>query len=167
MTAFKDALVTSRDVFDLVLTPERYLLVLEGEEGPERHHGPAQELTQQLPGFRSFEVLREAMFLPGLLASAPPPWVVRSGSHLQVRSRTPSGFEVRWQLDKRTLGVEKARVAISEDLITVSYVDYREVDGRFFPETFELRDPGAGVTVRGVLDELEVNVEIDDEVFSM
>jgi len=166
MTAFKDTLVASRDVFDLVLTPQRYCMVLEGEGGPERHEGPARDLPQRLPGFRAFEVFREAMFLPGLLASHPRPRIVRSDTTLHARTLTPSGFEVRWQLDKKTLGVEKAQVAISGDLITVIYLDYREVDGHFFPETFELRDPGAGVSVRGVLEDLELNLEISGEVFS-
>jgi outer membrane lipoprotein-sorting protein len=166
MTAFKDTLVSSRDVFDLVLTPQRYFMILEGEDGPERHSGPARELSQRLPGFRAFEVLREALFLPGLLTGDDAGAIVRSDTALHVRTLTPSGLDVRWQLDKKTLGVEQAQVAISQDFITVIYVDYREVDGRFFPETFELRDPGAGVWVRGVLQDLEINLEIPDEIFS-
>ena len=166
MTAFKDALVVSRDVFDLTLTPQRYFMVLEGERGPERHEGPRRELPERLPGFRAFEALGEAMFLPGLLASAPPARIVRSATSLQVISLTPSGHEVRWELERKTLGVERAQVVLSGDPITVTYLDYREVDGHFFPETFELSDPETGVLVRGVLAELELNPDIPDEVFS-
>ena len=166
MTAFKDALVASRDVFDLVLTPQRYFMILEGESGLERHEGPRRELPERRPGFRAFEAFGEAMFLPGLLASAPPARIVRSGTSLQAISLTPSGYEVCWELEKKTLGVEKAQVVISGDLITVIYMDYREVDGHFFPETFELSDPETGVSVRGVLEELELNPNIPDEVFS-
>ena len=169
MTAFKDMLFSSESLFDLVLTPERFSMLLRGENGLERQEGQAADLARIHPGFRSFQMLREAMFLPGLLSEAGRKVVTCQGGQIFVHSVTPSGHPVEWALEERTLGVKRARVAVpdSSDLITIDYESYRKVQGVFLPEAFTLADPGAGVRVIGILEEVELNPELEGGVFKI
>ena len=63
-----------------------------------------------------------------------------------------------WRLDPLTLGVRSAEVRLPGGApIALLYRSYREVDGRYFPEKFEMIDPGASVRVEGVLREIELD----------
>jgi hypothetical protein len=168
MIAFKDMLFSSRSLFDLVLTPERFSMLVKGGKDPERSEGRVEELPAIHPGFRSFQMLREAMFLPGLLPPGGTPSLTRDGEHVFVRSVTPSGQPIDWRLEEKTLGVERALVALSgsSDVLTVDYDSYREMEGIFLPEAFILSDPGAGVKVTGLLEEVELNPDLDESVFT-
>ncbi len=167
MTAFKDTIVTSRGIFDILLTPDRYEAVLVGEAGPERSSGRAEDLGKLHPAFRALGAFREAVFLPGLLDRGAAPRVFRDKGRVVVTTLTPAGFLVDWELDDLTFGVRRARAIVSGSEITVEYPSYREVDGRFFPERFELRDRGSHAAFAGVLEELEVNPELGEESFRL
>jgi len=164
-SAFKDVVVSTRDAFDLLLTPDTCALVSREPARTESFVGSAAELELRYPGFRGLMALREAVFLPGLLAAAPPPRISRQRGRLRVDTVSPSGSPLVWYLDRATLGVEKAEVMVAGQRIEVAYRAHVERDGRFFPAAFELRDPWAGVTVSGVLEDLEVNPDLPDETF--
>lgn len=155
--AFKDLLVTSRDIFDLVLLPDHFELRFEGDKGPERFSGRASELGQAQPGFRAFGILREALFLPGRLAANVLPRVLREPERMVVRGRSESGHELEWEIDPATLGVRRGRARLGQATIEVEYLSYRRVADAYFPEAFELRDAEHSVLVTGRLEELELD----------
>jgi hypothetical protein len=166
MTGFRGLLLSTREVFDLVLDGERCELSLEDQDGgggERRFSGSVSELGQVHPGFRAFSVLREGLFLPGTLPDGEAR-VERSPRELKVECRGPGGAEVTWRLDPPTLGIRSAEVlpAGSRAPIALRFTSYREVGGRYFPERFELSDDGAGVRIEGVLREIELDVPVND-----
>ena len=106
------------------------------------------------------------MFLPGRIPAGAPA-VVERANGIAVRARVSSGHEVEWFLDPGTLGVESARLRLggSAEPITVEYPSYRLVSGVYIPEAFRLVDPGEGVEVQGVLEDLELNPVLEPSVF--
>jgi hypothetical protein len=168
MTAFRDLVVSTREIFDLVLTPERFSMTIEEPDGRSRTEGPAARLGVVHAGFRSFAALREALFLPGRAGEGRAAEVMMEEDKVVVVAPTPGGGAVgRWELEPATLGVERAEVRLEgeEGVISVKYPSYVEIDGTFLPAGFELEDPGARVSILGVVRELELNPALDDEAF--
>lgn len=163
MTTFKDLFVTSEDLFDLVLTPERFDLKLRTDQGLERHGGALEDLAAYNAGFRAMGALREAMFLPGLCDPGAPPQVSRTAGAIHVRTLTPTGATVEWDLEPRTLGVRRARLELKGGAATIEYPSYSVVEGRYLPERFELRDPSVQCALEGVVEELEINPDLTAE----
>lgn len=164
MTAFKDLLVQTRPVFDLVLAQGRYSLTLETPEGPRQSAGSDSELATDTSGFRAIALFREALFLPGLGAGGAPR-IVADSKALEVQGTTPAGVPIVWRLDPATLGVEEARLLGTAAPVVARYWSYRAVGGRFLPEAFELRDEAARVRVEGSLVELELNPALEADAF--
>jgi hypothetical protein len=108
------------------------------------------------------------MFLPGLIAEGNALAVRREGGRIIARGPAPSGHEVEWILDPRTLGVEGARLAFPGETApaAITYAGYRAAGAAYIPEHFALEDPGAGVSIEGVLDDLEMNPAIDPALFA-
>lgn len=172
LTAFRDLLVSTRDIFDLVLTPERFAMVIEGgesAEGAKRSAGAAGELGSAHRGFLAFAALREKLFLPGLLTEGESAEVERREGRIFVRARMRGGAEVTWRLEPSTLGIEAAELRVDGEAepIRIEYSSYREVEGTFLPERFELDDRGGGVVIRGVLKDVEMDPELEDGVFRL
>jgi hypothetical protein len=167
MTAFKDLLVSARGIFDLLLAPGGFVIEVEGESGPERRSGGAGDLSALPRGFRALAALREAMFLPGRIPAGAPAAVERDGGRVVVRAAVSSGHEVEWTLEPRTLGIESARLRLvgAPEPITVEYSSYRLAGGVYIPEAFTLRDPGEGVVVEGLLEDIELNPALEPAAF--
>ncbi len=169
MKAFRDGAFYSRDIFDLVLAGDRFEMILWKDEGPHKSTGSLDELSAVHPGFVTFALLRERFFLPGSLGELAEERVVRTKDGLSIESSGRSGVRVTWRLDPVTLGVQGAdvRAAGTGRPSRIEFLSYREVEGRFLPERFELHDPDAGVLIEGRLKELELDFEIRDEDFEL
>jgi hypothetical protein len=167
MTAFKDIFVGTRSIFDLLLVPDRFVIEVEGEEGPERREGSSVDLSTLPRGFRALAVLREAMFLPGRMPPDAPATVERRGGRISVRASISSGHEVEWSLEPRTLGVETATLRLPGEAepIRIEYSSYRQAGGVYIPEAFTLTDPGDRASVTGVLEDLEMNPALEPSDF--
>jgi hypothetical protein len=167
LTAFRDLVVSSRGIFDLVLTPERFALVIEEPDGPRTEAGPAAGLPAVNKGFRAFAYLREALFLPGAATEGEAAAVERREDGVLVRGRSPGGVDVVWRLEPATLGVESGEAPHPGEAapIRIDYESYRAAGGVFLPERFTLEDPGAGISIRGVLEEVELDPALGDDVF--
>ncbi|HVR76180.1 MAG TPA: hypothetical protein VMT52_17755, partial [Planctomycetota bacterium] len=110
MTAFKDLLISSRGIFDLVLDQGRFFfdgIDFEGDGGPKYEEGDVADLARLQPGFRAMAGLREAMFLPGLVGADRPPSVLRRQGEIVVLTSSPTGHPLEWTLDPATLGVTR------------------------------------------------------------
>jgi hypothetical protein len=171
MTAFRDFLLSTHSIFDLLIDGQHSELTLSGEASggeAQKFSGTVEELARAQPGFRTFSILREGFFLPGTLPGGGLERVERSSGALTVIERGPDGSEVRWLLDPLTLGVRRGvvRVRGESSPITLQFSSYREVNGRYFPERFALDDPGGKVRVEGLLRELELSVPVEKEAFS-
>jgi hypothetical protein len=178
LSAFRALLVSTRVIFDLVLDGGRSeLLLAAGEPGeePRRFAGPAEDLGSVHPGFRMFAVLREGLFLPGSM-----PCGAAGGSdegeHGGLRLERARGLELRgaldgaevvWTLHPPTLGILAARLHFvgEAEPIEIDFLGYREHGGRYFPERFRMRDPGARVRIEGLLRELALDVELESGDF--
>lgn len=164
ITAFRDLVVSTRDVFDLVLSEDAYVLRLD-EDGEEQvYRGRASELSHQ--GFRVFGLLRARIFLPGLVVPGESAHVGAQDGVLEVTVTGASG-RVVWGADSRTLGIRKATVKglggeVSAEL---EYLSYRRVHGAYLPERFRIVDVRSGITLSGWLRHVELNLELDSEIF--
>ncbi len=105
MTAFRDLALSTRDIFDLVITGESYELALWGEEegasGPERHAGSLADLSSVHRGYLAFAFLREGFFLPGPAASLQDVEVERINGSLRVLGSPSPGVTLMWDLKAR------------------------------------------------------------------
>ncbi len=167
MSAYKDLLVMSRDVFDLCISPDRFELRLEGDDGTERQSGPADDLARLYPGFRAIGALREAMFLPGICDAGSSPRIRRGDGSIHVQTLAQSNAIVEYELDPATMGVRRTRLSLRGAMITVEYTSYRVVEGRYLPERFELRDPEMHVQISGVVSEIELNPSFGPQDFQI
>jgi len=167
MSAFKDILIVSRSLFDFLIVGGRFVALIEGEKGPERREGSLEDLERIHPGFRAMGALREAMFLPGRMPAGAAARIERSPGRITLHTTTPSGHPVSWRLDPDTLGVLEGEVSFggAGPPATVVYDSYRPAGRAFVPERFRLDDPGAGVVLEGLLEDLEVNPELDPALF--
>ena len=97
-TAFKDLIVSTHDLFDLVMTPERFTLrtTPEGEEEPRVFRGLLEDLPKLHPRYRGFCWAAHALFLPGAVDDEPS---LEGEFDLEVMTRLPSGIPVRWGVD--------------------------------------------------------------------
>ena len=64
MTAFKDVVIETRHLFDLVLAPDRYRLEHEADGAPSVDAGPAAAFAGAHPRFSAFHWIREGYALP-------------------------------------------------------------------------------------------------------
>ncbi len=167
MSAYKDLLVTSRDVFDLCITPERFDIRIETDDGTDRQSGPVEDLVRLYPGFRALGSLREAMFLPGLCDPGTTPRITRRDGRIYVNTLAPGNTVIEYELDPTTLGVRSTRLSLRGASMTVEYMSYREVEGRYLPERFDLRDPEMHVQILGVIREIELNSDLGPEEFQI
>ena len=166
MTAFRDMLVMSRDIFDLVMTPERFDLRIQTDSGVDHQTGKPEDLSRLHPSFRFLTALRQAMFLPGWCESGSSPQVFRAAQAIQVRTLSPTGYFLEWELDSATLGVRHGRSRLHDTTVDVEYTSYVEAPGGvFIPERFELHDSERQMRLTGVLEEVEVNPELDPDAF--
>ncbi len=164
ITAFRDLLVSTRDVFDLALSENRYVLRL--DEGEERvHRGATSDLGSVGEGFDVFQLLGERVFLPGLVSDSESTMLEARDDGVSVTVSLAAG-EVTWKADARTLGIRTATVKGTDGAarVEIEYLSYRRVGDVYLPERFRLVETSGGFSLYGLLRYVEVNPELDLEV---
>ncbi len=165
ITAFRDLLVATRDVFDLVLSETSYVLRLDDEGEEQVHRGAVSDLGAAHEGFEVFRLLRERIFLPGIVFAGESVRSEAQDDVLSVTVSTASG-EVTWVADARTLGIRTAtaRGPDRELRVEIEYLSHRHVDDVYLPERFRLVEVASGLSLSGWLRHVEVNPELDPAV---
>lgn len=167
-TAFKDLILATADVFDLVIKPDGYAVryTPEGADEPSVFRGQTENLATDHPRFRGFLWAGEAFFLPGSIAGAPR--IVQHFDGIDVLGRLANGVAVRWEADSDTLEVYTAVISPpSGEALHLSYFDYSRNKGRFFPGRIRFRDPSADTLIIATPIEYEVNPKLDAAVFEL
>ena len=165
ITAFRDLLVATRDVFDLVLSESSYVLRLDDDGEEQVHRGAVSDLGAAHEGFEVFQLLRERIFLPGIVFAGESVRSEAQDDVLSVTVSTASG-EVTWVADARTLGIRTAtaRGPDRELRVEIEYLSHRHVDDVYLPERFRLVEVASGLSLSGWLRHVEVNPELDPAV---
>jgi len=166
VTAFKDLVLTTRDVFDLLLGAQEYALEFsEDDDGAGRDQGPLADFPQAQPEFAGFYWAGEALLLGGAVHDVGCV-VRRDGETVEVAATLRNGAPVTWVLASDTLTPRSGRIqAPGGRVLTLRYLGWTQVGGHFLPHSVELDDPSAEFSVRFEAVELEVNVELDPTVF--
>lgn len=165
VTAFKDLVLSARDVFDLLLGDVDYAFVFHDDDAPVRARGPVASFPSAHPRFATFYWAGEALLLAGAVGDEGRV-VARSDELVQVEARLRNGAAVTWTLSAANLTPFMGRiVAPGERVLTIRYHGWVEVDGRVLPREVSLDDPSAGFAVRFEASDLEVNVELDPQAF--
>ena len=167
MVAFKGLLLSSRPIFELTFTETEYRLVLHEENSTTRTTGPGRRFTTDHPDLARLYWLRELLFLAGEClpdarvsrAAAGDPWT--------MDGQTRDGARVRFALDPKTLGVVTATIEPPDGSgpLEVRYRDYDKLGDVYVPSRVEASSHDRQFSMVGVVTDLEVNVEIDDDIF--
>lgn len=165
--AFKDLVVDSRDLFDLLLRPEGYFVRHELDSEPAETRGPLDRFPSDNPRFSGIYWAREALLLPG---AAHPEHPIEVQAHLasgiRIETRLASGVRAQWDLDPVTLRPLRGVVFAPNRRIHLEYLDYKGRGGPLdFPEEVRFRDGATSIQVR--LSDLEVDAELDPDAFRL
>jgi hypothetical protein len=165
-TAFKDLLISTQPMFDLLLTETHYSLTLHDNTGPHTHQGNAADLGQDHPAFRALHILGEALFLPGFdgLGHAP---VMQGTARCTTQLR--SGATAEWVFRPDTLEITQAQViwqpTQNPETFLLQYRDYQKIETFYIPGHVTLQDRQARITTQAVLKQVDINVPLAADVF--
>jgi len=166
-TAFKDTLLSTQVLFDLLLTMETYRLHIRDDAGERTQQGTGQQFAHDYPTFRTFFLVGEAFFLPGFDAQGQPPRVTATGTRLTTRLR--SGVSARWSARADTLEITQACFLWQTEAGTVPlvlhYQDYRQVGTDYIPHRVTVLDRHLGFTAQSVVKTVEINVPLAPGAF--
>ena len=167
MVAFKGLLLSSRPIFELTFTGTEYRLVLYEEDSTTRTAGPSTRFTTDHPDLARLYWLRELLFLAGECLPGAELSRAESGGPWTLDGETRDGARVRFRLEPKTLGVVAAAIEPPDDSgpVDVLYQDYEKVGDVYVPSRVEASSRDRQFAMVAVVAELDVNVEIDDEVF--
>ena len=165
LQAFKDLVVDSRDLFDIVLTPEGYHLRHGLDAEPLSAAGALETFPAAHPRFSGIYWAGEALFLPGAAQAAAPVDVLgRLPSGVRVETRLASGVRAQWDLDPVSLRPLRGIVFAPNRRIQLEYRRYRGRGGALdFPEEVRFRDGATTIEVQ--LRELDLAPELGPEVW--
>ena len=168
-TAFKDTLLSTQILFDLLLTGETYHVYTHDEAGEQTQQGPIGQFAHAYPAFRTFFLLGEAFFLPGFDGQEQPPRVHATGTRLTTRLR--SGVSARWCARADSLEITRARFLwqTEEGAIPLGlrYQDYRQVGTYYIPHRVTVLDRRVGFTAESVVKDVEMNVPLAAGAFDV
>ena len=158
MSAFKDVIVSTRPIFDLVIEDDSFHLAFWGEDDRvEIRSGGSAEAMELDPAFAAIYALGPGLFLPGRNVGA----AARSVERSEDRRTILLGG--RWVLDAETFGVRRAVIrSRGHSKVEVDYTSYRRVGERFFPERIRISAEEGGLVIEGTLDDLELDVDPDE-----
>ena len=166
-TAFKDALLSTQVLFDLLLTGETYRLYIRDDAGERTYQGTGQQFAHEHPSLRTFFLLGEAFFLPGFDAQGQPPRGNATGTRLMTRLR--SGVSAHWFARADTLEILRAcfqwQTAVATVPLAMRYQDYRQVGAYYIPHRVTVLDRRLRFTAQSVVKEVEINVPLAPEAF--
>ena len=168
-TAFKDVLLGTQMLFDLLLAQGQYRLHVWEEAGVQTHRGAVSQFAQAAPTFRTFFVVGEAFFLPGFDATGQPPQFGSTTS--RATTQLTSGARARWFLRSETLEITKACLRWETEQGTVpmrlDYQDYRPVAGYLLPHRVTLYDRRVRFTAHAALKQVDVNTPVSPDTFDL
>jgi hypothetical protein len=169
-TAFKDLMLSSRPIFDLIFARERYILAIHDTAGARMRQGNVAQFVQDNPEFRAFLVVGEAFFLPGFDGFGKPP-VFKNTAASQFTTRLKSGFKAQWFAKPDTLEITKARLDGDGEQEPVSflleYSDYRRIEAYYIPGRVTLIDPHRGFITRTLIQQVEINMPLAEGIFDI
>jgi hypothetical protein len=161
-SAFKDLLISTRPVFDLLLTNEMYRLEVYDAGQVRRAQGEASQFALQHPQFQAFYTIGEGFFLPGFDAlGRPPRFTNRAASEFVTRLK--SGAVARWSAKAETLEITSAQI----ETWSIQYGDYRQMGPYSIPGLVILTDVAQGTTSRAVLKRIDINAPLAPGVFDI
>jgi hypothetical protein len=169
-TALKETLLSAQILFDLLLHDDTYRLVVHEESSTPTYQGDIQRLAYEHPTFRTFFLVGEAFFLPGINALRKAPWLNNPGTRLRTHLR--SGVQAQWQLRPETLEITSGCLPWQDAEghtipITIQYTNYRPYGVYYLPHHVILRDRRAGFHAISVVKQLDINVPLPPDVFRM
>lgn len=166
-TAFKETLLSTQVLFDLLLTGETYRLSIHDDTEERTHQGTVWQFAHAYPTFRTFFLLGEAFFLPGFHALEQPPRSNVAGTRLTTTLR--SGVQAHWFARAETLEITRACLQWQTETGTVPlvirYHTYRQVGAYYIPQRVTVQDPRRRFTAQSVVKEVEVNLPLAPGVF--
>jgi len=167
LQAFKDLVVDSRDLFDLILSPEGYAFRHEFEDAPLETQGALADFAQDQPRFSGIYWAGKALFIPGAAAAGSPVEVTgHLATGVRVETRLESGLRAEWDLDPQTLRPLRGVLHAPNRLIHLEYLDYEGRGGAAdVPEEVRFRDGPTKIQVR--LADLDLNTDLEPEVFKL
>lgn len=158
-TAFRDSLLQTQVLFDILLTPTTYRLHTAEASGPQTQQGAVADFARAYPAWRTFLIVGEAFFLPGLAQAGTPRTVNRAGTRL--RTHLPSGVQVAWRLRPETLEITQGCFTwppvVDTARVLVHYQDYRPVGETYLPHRVSIRDPQQGFNAEAAVTMLTLN----------
>lgn len=166
-TALKETFFSTQILFDLLLRGDTYTLMVQEETGPQTHQGDVSRFAHDYPTFRTFFLVGEAFFLPGIDGLGQAPQLNDTGSRLRTRLR--SGVQARWIAKPETLEITEACLTWQTDdgriPLRLHYADYRPYGAYYLPHHIILRDRRAGFRAVSVVKQLDINLPLPDDVF--
>jgi hypothetical protein len=161
-SAFKNLVITTRPVFDLLFVGDSYRLELPDADGGQLHQGPKAAFVRRHPDFRAFWIIGEGFFLPGFDAGGQPPALVDAAAAV-FTTRLRSGAIARWFVDPASLEITRAQI----EAFRVDYGDYRTIGAYTLPGRVTLNDQRTGFTTRTVLKQVEINLPLPPGAFDV
>ena len=169
-TALKESFLSTQILFDLLLQRDTYTFMVHEESGPRTFQGELHDFAQAHPTFRTFFLVGDAFFLPGIDGFQQTPRSNNAGTRLRTRLR--SGAQAQWRAKRETLKII-AGCLIWKDAtgqtisVTIQYADYRPYGMYSLPHHVILRDRRAGFQATSVIKQVDINVPLPPEVFHM
>jgi hypothetical protein len=168
-TAFKDMIMSTQVLFDLLLAGETYRLLVHDDAGPRIHQGAVGQFARDYPTFRTFFFVGEAFFLPGFAAPGEPLRTNTAASRLTTRLR--SGATARWFARPATLEITKACLTWQTEAgplpVVLHYQDYRQIEAYYIPSRVTLIDRRLRFMAQAVLKQVEINMPLPSGAFDV
>jgi len=168
-TAFKDPLLSTQILFDLLLTKETYHIYIRDDAGERTQQGTLGQFAHQYPTFRTFFLLGEAFFFPGFDGQGQPPRVNATSTRLTTRLR--SGASARWFARADTLEITQACFLWQTEEGTIPlglrYQDYRQVGTYYMPYRVTVLDSRVRFTAQSVVKNIAINVPLAAGAFDV
>jgi hypothetical protein len=168
-TAFKDTLLNTQVLFDLLLAERMYHLRVQEDAAVRTSQGPVEQFVTEHPTFRAFFVMGEAFFLPGFDSRGRPPTINAAGA--RFTTQLTSGATARWFARRDTLEITHACVTWPTEQgpvpLQLRYQDYRQMAGYDMPYHVTLRDRRLGFTAESAVKQMDINVPLPQDAFVM
>ncbi len=164
LVAFKDVVIATENVFDIVLGPREYAIAMARDDPPTADHGPIEAFTDRHPDFAGLFWAREAFCLPGVIGGSAR--VYDLGTDLWIETVLSSGARVGWEADRATLEVHRGIIEAPDGRVyLLEYQDYRLDNGLLVPGRVLFQDPGQSISIEARVDAVEVNPTLAETWF--
>jgi hypothetical protein len=169
-TAFKDLLLGTQPIFDLLFIDAQYHLATHDAGHTRRHQGRMAHFAAEHPEMRVFALVGEAFFLPGYDARGRPP-IVLNAAGTQFASQLKSGLKAVWSSRPNSPEIIRAQLDGELDAtplaFQLTYRDYRSVAAYDIPTRVTLSDPYMRFTTQALIKQIEINTPLAQGVFDL